>query len=136
MLSLIGIRVRYNVSLNCTFIGEMCELGTQTVAFELTDTASYTVSREGIYIPGNEFYLAPGEALDLNASLNVPASFTPEDYCITYTSSNENLLTVDESGRVQALAAGEKPVTVTVLLEFTNTTGVFYDYCEIYISEK
>ncbi len=136
VLALIEVRVRYNVSLNCTFIGEMSELGTQTVAFELTDTASYTVSREGIYIPGNEFYLAPGEELDLNASLNVPESFTPDDYRITYNSSNEALLTVDESGRVHALAASEKPVTVTVLLEFTNTTGVFYDYCEIYISEK
>ena len=136
VLSELEVRVTYNVSLNCTFTGELSVLGEQTVAFVLTDTASCAVTREGVYIPANEYHMKPGESLSLNATLNVPEGFTPYDYKITYTSSNPNLLTVDENGRVRALAASDKPVSVTVLMEFTNSVGVFYDYCEIYITEK
>ena len=135
VLSELTLRVKYSVSLNCTFTGELNSLGEQTLAFALTDNERYRVSREGIYFSENVYRMAAGEAMELNAALNLPKNFTEADYRITYVSSNEALLTVDENGVIHALSANETPVTVTALLEFTNVTGVFYDYCEIYISE-
>ena len=133
VLSELEIRTTYNVSMDCLFSGDFGSLGEKTAAFQLTDALTYSVKRQGVYIAANVLTMSPGETLSLPVTFNLPASFTPEDYRVTYSTFNPDVVSVDENGVVTAKAETETPVTVTVLLELTNTTGVFYDNCEIIV---
>lgn len=59
-------------------------------------------------------------------SANLNASATPEDatgVTFTYTSSDESVATVDETGLVTAVANGEADITVTLTQTFPAATG-------------
>ncbi len=58
----------------------------------------------------NELLLAPGVSKPLSVTI-VP--FEAENQAVTWSSSNENVATVDENGVVNGISAGEATITVT-----------------------
>ena len=134
ILRRLDIRVGYQFSLDGTFTGKHSNYGDQTVAFRLTEETDYRISRAGVYFGANVYYIPQKGTHSLDVSVNVPEGFTAEDYKITYTSSDERVLTVDENGVITPRALSEKSVTVTAMLEYTKETGVFFDVCDVYVT--
>lgn len=121
----------YHMEYTVTFTGELADLGTKTLSFDCTLTSRYNITWAGIAIRQNRISLDKSgyQALDLTVN---KAEDAPEDsYKLTFTSSDENVATVDEKGLVEAVALSDKPVTVTATLEYLGKT--YTDSCEVLV---
>ena len=56
-----------------------------------------------------------------------------EKYSVRFISSDESIATVDEMGYVKGVKASEKPVTITVELEYLGEK--FTDECTVYVTD-
>jgi uncharacterized protein YjdB len=82
----------------------------EIVTFEYT---VYTVDVTGVkIIPEGDQELEVGETVQLNAEVE-PENATNKD--VTWSTSNENVATVSESGLVTAISEGEATITVTTI---------------------
>jgi hypothetical protein len=82
----------------------------EIVTFEYT---VYTVDVTGVkIIPEGDQELEVGETVQLNAEVE-PENATNKD--VTWSTSNENVATVSESGLVTAVSEGEATITVTTI---------------------
>lgn len=121
----------YHMEYTVTFTGELADLGTKALSFDCTLTSRYNITWAGIAIRQNRISLDKSgyQALDLTVN---KAEDAPEDsYKLTFTSSDENVATVDEKGLVEAVALSDKPVTVTATLEYLGKT--YTDSCEVLV---
>ncbi len=81
-----------------------------------------------IPVTGVTISSCPPEALNIDSTYQLMATITPsnaDDLRVTWSSSNENIATVDENGLVTALSAGETTITVTT------TDGYFTSDCVV-----
>ena len=93
-----------------------------------TDRAYYQVSSDerdiGVtgdtrFFDGNySLSMYPSEAVSLRYDLD---AYFPSETTLSFKSSNENIVTVDASGKITAVAEGYASVTVNVLLEGKST---------------
>ncbi len=85
----------------------------------------YEIHAEGITLDRNEVTLLYGETATLKATV------TPENYtdsgAVTWTSSDENVVTVDQNGKVTVIGAGQATVTAKF--------GEFESTCEVTVPE-
>ena len=106
-----------DVTSSATFSGyNMSTPGTQTVTVSYGGkTATYeitvnTVPVTGITLDTNEAEIEVGKTLQLTATIQ-PENATNKEY--SWSSSDEDVATVDENGLVSAIAAGLATITVT-----------------------
>jgi uncharacterized protein YjdB len=97
-----------------------------------TDTCEVTVQQEsvtihvdGVSLSPKTLSLAVGTAGALTATVTPPEA---DNKAVTWASSNENVATVDENGKVSALAEGTAVITVTA------EDGGCTDTCEVTVS--
>lgn len=73
---------------------------------------SNSIPVRSIKISGSESSVVPGGTVQLSATAK--PSYTTENYNVTWTSSNEAVATVDNTGKVTAVADGEATITAKV----------------------
>ena len=106
-----------NVTNSASFTGyDMSTPGTQTVTVSYGGkTATYDITVSAIPVTGitlntNEAEIEVGQTLQLTATI-APENATNKEY--SWSSSDEDVATVDENGLVSAIAAGPAIITVT-----------------------
>lgn len=88
--------------------------------FTATCTVTVTIELEGISVSQNTLELAVGESAAL-ATVPTPADATQVPPALIWSSSDIGVATVDENGRVTAVAPGSAVIT------FTTENGMFKD---------
>lgn len=121
----------YNMDYTVEFVGELADLGTQNLQFGCTLTDKYTITWAGISIEQNLISLAKNGYQALSTTIHKAEDATPEDYKLTYTSSDESVATVDEKGFVEAVAVSDTLVTITATMEYLGKT--YTDSCEVLV---
>lgn len=91
----------------CDIVTTLTQEGKKVVEKKTHIKASYEV--EGITLDKTEGILTAGNTVTLNATV-LPEEIADETI-VTWTSSDEKVATVDENGKVTAIAAGEATIT-------------------------
>ena len=100
----------------CDIVTTLTQEGKKVVEKKTHIKAFYEV--EGITLDKTEGILTAGNTLTLNATV-LPEEIADETI-VTWTSSDEKVATVDENGKVTAIAAGEATITATAGEESAN----------------
>ena len=93
----------------CDIVTTLTQEGKKVVEKKTHIKAFYEV--EGITLDKTEGILTAGNTVTLNATV-LPEEIADETI-VTWTSSDEKVATVDENGKVTAIAAGEATITAT-----------------------
>ncbi len=116
----------YTISADVDFTGELEIFGSKHIEFEYKVNGRYEYSYAGIRFSESAVTVEPGD----EASLSVNAVIEDDsEYTVTFTSSDSSVATVDEMGYIKGIKASDKPVTVTVILEYLGEK--FTDECII-----
>ncbi len=99
----------------------------------LTQSISYSIRRDGVFVDNKIMQLRPGKHKNLKYTVNLPEGKTDADYTVTYRTSDPGVLTVDETGKMEGIAASPVSALVYVTLTFTDGT-VYFDMCEVYVT--
>lgn len=97
----------------CDIVTTLTQEGKKVVEKKTHIKAFYEV--EGITLDKTEGILTAGNTVTLNATV-LPEEIADETI-VTWTSSDEKVATVDENGKVTAIAAGEATITAVILYE-------------------
>ena len=100
----------------CDIVTTLTQEGKKAVEKKTHIKAFYEV--EGITLDKTEGILTAGNTVTLNATV-LPEEIADETI-VTWTSSDEKVATVDENGKVTAIAAGEATITATAGEESAN----------------
>ena len=100
----------------CDIVTTLTQEGKKVVEKKTHIKAFYEV--EGITLDKTEGILTAGNTVTLNATV-LPEEIADETI-VTWTSSDEKVATVDENGKVTAIAAGEATITATAGEESAN----------------
>ena len=98
--------------------------------FNYSVTHRFEYFYAGVDIAESEITIAEGKesAVTVNAVIE-----DYSDYTVRFISSDESIATVDEMGYVKGVKTSEKPVTITVELEYLGET--FTDECIVYVND-
>ena len=90
-----------------------------------------TVDTNSVYTLNNNVTITVDETLSIKegATANLTATVNPADSTLIWTSSHENVATVDADGKVTAVGVGEATITVSTLHGVSAT-------CEVTVGEK
>ena len=117
------------VTANVTFTGEYKSLGSGEIKFVLTENNDYNFTWPSLELNNHELVLEPGGNDNLLATLLCTDPADP-DMVVTWTSSDENVVTVDEEGYLKASkTAGEAVITAT----FVFNGKTYGDECKILV---
>ncbi len=118
----------YSVKADVNFIGDMLTFGERSLEFTYKVTEHFDYYYAGIAFTNEQLYLDVGEegVVSVNAIIE-----DDSDYAVTFSSSDESIATVDEMGYVTALKASDKPVNLTVTLNYMGE--IFTDECPVYV---
>ncbi len=120
----------YTVTADVTFKGELAVFGKKNISFDYKVTEKTEYFYAGIRFAENSVTVSP----DTEATLSVNAVIENDsDYKVTFTSSDSSVVTVDEMGYIKGIKASDKPVTITVTLEYLGET--FTDECTVSVTE-
>ena len=104
--------------------GESRDLDSFTIATDIPVTKTYPVKGIDINSVSNNLYV--GDSIDLTATVTPDNT---DDQAVTWTSSDEEVATVDSNGKVTAISAGEAVITVTT------EDGSYTDSITIHVKE-
>lgn len=126
----IEIKRNYMVSGEYNFIDSLSAFGKKNIVFNYSVTHRFEYFYAGVDISESEITLAEGKesAVTVNAVIE-----DYSDYTVRFFSSDESIATVDEMGYVKGVKTSEKPVTITVELEYLGET--FTDECIVYVND-
>ena len=126
----IEIKRNYTVSGEYNFIDSLSAFGEKNIVFNYSVTHRFEYFYAGVDIAESEITVAEGKesAVTVNAVIE-----DYSDYTVRFISSDESIATVDEMGYVKGIKTSEKPVTITVELEYLGET--FTDECVVYIND-
>lgn len=126
----IEIQRNYNIKGDFSFIEDLAVFGEKQIQFTYSVNQRYEYFYAGIDLLEEEITVnEKGEAaLTVNAQLE-----DYSDYTVRFISSDENIATVDEMGYVTGVKCSDKPVTITVELEYLGKT--FIDQCTVYVND-
>ena len=120
---------------DCTFtVGENEDYNNfaqdEVYSFEYTVSEKFDFSYAGIEFTEDTVYLSLNEdtALGVSAVLNDYA-----EYEVSFKSSDESRVTIDEQGYAKGLELSDQPVEITVTLEYLGNT--YTDTCLVYVTE-
>lgn len=120
----------YSVSADVTFKGELEVFGSKSISFDYKVTEKNVYSYAGIRFSENSVTVAPGSEVMLSVNAVIE---NDSEYKVTFTSSDNSVVTVDEMGYVKGIAASCVPVTVTVTLEYLGEK--FTDECTVTVND-
>lgn len=126
-LTYVEYRKEINVSAKGTFENSFEKLGTKSVSFVLTEKNNYKFTWPSLVLSAHEMTVEP------RGNNNLLATLTCDDatkYDVTWSSSDENMLTVDDEGYFK-VGKTEGSAVVTASFEFNGKT--YSDECTVYI---
>ena len=127
-ISYMEVKRVYNVEADVLFTGSLSQIGEKNISFTYEITQRYEYFYAGISFIEDEVAVGVGD----EAVLNVNAVIEDDsEYKVTFTSSDESIATVDEMGYVKGVKASEKPVVITVELQYMGEA--FTDECIVKI---
>jgi hypothetical protein len=116
----------YDFELTLRFKGDFAELGTRKISFFLTSTDKCRYSWAGLSLDTHELCLEKG------GTEIIKAFKTPEEnVSIAWSSSDENIATVDEDGYVKGRSISKEPVKITASFKYLGHQ--YSDSCEVYV---
>lgn len=121
----------YAISADVTFKNELEVFGSKKLEFDYKVCEKYEYHYAGISFAQNSVTVAPGDETALTVAAVIENN---SDYAVTFTSSDESVATVDEMGYVKGIANSDKPVTITVTLEYLGET--FTDECTVIVNDN
>ena len=127
----INVIRNYAVTVDATFINDAEFFGEKKISFLYTVTDTYEYSYAGISFVEDEVTVNVGEEYMLNVNAVIDDD---SEYKVTFTSSDENIVTIDEMGYVKCLKNCDMPVIITVKLNYLGET--FTDTCKVNVSEE
>ncbi len=127
----INVIKTYEITVSANFINAAEFLGEKEFSFIYTVTDTYEYSYAGISFVENEIIIN----FDEEKMLNVNAVIDDDsEYTVEFSSSDEDIVSVDEMGYVKCLKKCDVPVTITVKLNYLGET--FTDDCIANVSEE
>lgn len=121
----------YVVTLDAEFINDAEIFGQKEFSFNYTVTDTYEYSYAGISFVEDEVAVEPNEEYMLNVNAIIDDD---SEYTVEFSSSDEELATIDEMGYVKLLKSSDVPVIITVKLSYLGE--VFTDTCTVNASEE
>lgn len=127
----INVIRRYLITFDSTFINDAKFFGEKEISFIYSVSDTYEYSYAGISFGEEEISIDS----DDEQMLNVVAVIDDDsEYTVEFSSSDENIVSVDEMGYVKGLKNSDVPVTITVKLNYLGET--FTDTCVVNVSEE
>ena len=127
----INVIRKYLVTLNVEFINDAEAFGEKEFSFVYTVTDTYEYSYAGIYFLEDEVIIEQGEEYMLNVNAVIDDD---SEYTVEFSSSLEDIASVDEMGYVKGLKNCPQPTIITVKLNYLGET--FTDTCVVYVDVK
>ena len=136
----------YKFSANATFLGGLEAFGSGKLTLGCRVNTKYNITYAGISVQDELTLTKHGfQTLSMNANIADDAlsaqdaaseGVTDPDriFTVEFTSSDESVATVDETGMVEAVKVSDEPVTVTVKLSYRGR--VYEDTCIVHVIEE
>lgn len=121
----------YTVNADITFKGELAVFGKKNISFDYKVIEKAEYSYAGIRFAESSVTIAPGTETMLSVNAVIE---NDSDYKVTFTSSDSSVVAIDEMGYINGIKASDKPVTITVTLEYLGEK--FTDECTVNVTEK
>lgn len=124
----------YDYSANIAFKNTLASIGTTSLEMSFTISDNYSFSFAGIKIQ-QEIMTFDKDGYDsLSVTPYTEENLGENEYSLEFVSSDDSVATVDENGQVTAVKESDKPVTITVKLEYLGRE--FTDSCLVYVVKK
>lgn len=127
----INVIKNYHVKFNANFINSAEFFGNKEISFNYTVTDAYEYSYAGISFVEDKIRVDFNEEYMLNVNAIID---NDSDYTVEFISSDESVVSVDEMGYIKAIKQTDKPVIITVKLNYLGET--FTDTCIVNVSEE
>ncbi len=124
-LTFINYSKRASVGFDMTFLGQYAQLGTTNIVFEITENDRYNLIWPEISLSSHEMMVEPKETNNLLATLTCT---DPKIPTVTWVSSDESIVSVDEEGYFKA-GKTEGEAVITASFEFNGQT--YTDECVV-----
>lgn len=121
------------VKLNVEFIGEYQKLGISEIGFVLTVSETYDYTWAGIEFTSDRIMLYKGEDNMLGIAAVIADDADRDDYELTFSSSDPDIVSVDNEGNIEGIEISPEPVTVTVTFKYCGHT--YTDTCLAYVTK-
>lgn len=116
----------YDFELTLRFKGDFAQLATRELVFSFYSTDKYTFSSAGISLNIHQLWLKKGDTQTVVAYKN-----PEENVSINWSSSNDDIASVDEDGYIRCKKISKEPVAITASFEFLGNR--YTDSCEVYV---
>lgn len=123
----------YLVDAELQFIGEYSSLGKISIKFEVTASDKYDFSWYGARFSEKALYMNPEDEKTLPASVSVAENTEQSEFKLSFASADESIVSVSNDGIITAIKASDKPVEITMKLEYKGFT--FTDICLVTVTE-
>lgn len=127
----IELEKTYTVNADITFKGELAVFGKKNITFDYKAIEKIEYFYAGIRFAENAVTVSPGTEAMLSVNAVIEDN---SNYKVTFTSSDSSVVTVDEMGYIKGIKASDKPVTITVTLEYLGEK--FTDECTVNVTEE
>ena len=121
----------YSLGADVEFSGDLETLGKSDTSLNVLFEKNYTVEYAGIEIAQDEIILTANGYDNLSVIAGVDENASAEDFSLVFTSSDENIATVDENGVVEAVNVSETPAIITAELKYLGNT--YTDEVEVFV---
>ncbi len=125
------IKRSYSFSFVATFTNTLSSIGSTSVSMTPAFSEKYDFSFAGISIEEDIKTLDKNGYDTLTVIPRTEENLAEDEYSLSFSSSDENIATVDENGQVTAVNESESPAVITVTLSYLGKT--FTDSCEVYV---
>lgn len=123
----------YSAEFALSFKGEYAPLGEVKLSFDFSAEDIYDFKWYGAYFTEKALYLNPDDSKTLPLSTYVAEGTDSKGFKLSFDLSEEGVVSVDESGNLEALAASEKPVEITMTFEYKGRT--YKDTCFVTVTD-
>ncbi len=128
-ISYISFERNYKITLHAEFTGKLKEFNEDVITFNYKVIKKYDYEYAGISFTNDTLTIEPSSnsiSVSVNAVMN-----NDEEYKVSFKSADESIVTVDELGYLTGVKESNKPVKITVTLEYLGNT--FTDECTVYV---
>ncbi|MCQ2475332.1 MAG: hypothetical protein MJ173_05430 [Clostridia bacterium] len=115
------------------FTGEYSALGKINIQFEIGIIDKYDFTWYGARFTEKAVYMNPGDEKTLPAAASVAEGTEQSEFTLSFVSSDESVASVSEDGIVTAVKSSDKPVEITMTLEYKGFT--FTDKCLVTVTD-
>lgn len=132
-LNQISFERTYLAEAEVEFIGEYSALGKINIQFEITAIDKYDFIWYGAKFTEKALYMNPEDEKTLPAEATVADGTEQSEFTLSFVSSDESIVSVSEEGIITAVKSSDKPVEITMTLEYRGFT--FTDKCLVTVTD-